>query len=126
MLTSAKSKSLMVFAHSRLLELIEDKEGLSQIKVKDTNINEILTYLDESHCTVNHLYELKNQQLQSQISYYYTIAMSEMDKNITKGDYIIESIIGINIMKHLITKGFVTNDLMVITQSFLDGLAVND
>lgn len=110
MLNYDKVKTLLIFTHSRLSAKYADYDDVySKAVINDKEKSEYvvseLKILENSlkdHCyTMEDLNEAIYTTYIDMITYYYRVALKEMEKHIKEGDEIIEGVIALSILSYI-------------------------
>lgn len=100
----------MMFAHSRFVGKMTEKAKEESVKeniindeekVLQTKICEIAKTLEEDNLTIDVLNSIPNGFMASQLTYYYNVCLNTFNKHVKKGDSVVESIVGLNILSYL-------------------------
>ncbi len=110
MLNYNKIKTLLIFVHSRLSgkyanyddvyskPVIEDE--IQAQKVTD-DLKELESTLSTQGFTMDHLNDAPYNAYIDMITYYYKVALKEMEKHIKEGDEIIEGVIALSVLSYI-------------------------
>lgn len=105
MVTKDKAVALLCFTHSRLAHLGagEPKSEITceKAKIVYEQLAKIRDHLKDNSMSVESINQLQDSFYAGMITYYYNVARKVLNKEIPKGDDIIEDVIALSILDYL-------------------------